>query len=80
MFCMGNFSLINLKNGQKGVIISITGGWRATKRLADLGLTPETVVEVLKKAPFSGPLLIKVRGSKLILGKGLAAKVFVRLK
>jgi Fe2+ transport system protein FeoA len=72
--------LINLKNGQKGVIISIAGGWRATKRLADLGLTPETTVEVLKKAPFSGPLLIEVRGSKLILGKGLAAKVLVRLK
>ena len=77
---MDNFPLINLENGQKGVIISIAGGFRATKRLADLGLTPDTVVEVLKKAPFSGPLRIKVRGSNLILGKGLAAKVFVRLK
>ena len=77
---MDNFPLINLENGQEGVINSIAGGFRATKRLADLGLTPDTVVEVLKKAPFSGPLLIKVRGSNLILGKGLAAKVFVRLK
>lgn len=77
---INRLSLINLKNGQKGVIISIAGGWRATKRLADLGLTPKTTVEVLKKAPFLGPLLIKVRGSKFILGKGLAAKVFVKLK
>lgn len=72
--------IIDLKKNQEAIIESVTGGWRATKRLADLGLTPETTVEVLKKAPFSGPLLIKVRGSKLILGKGLAAKVLVRLK
>jgi len=73
-------SLINIKEGQAAVIKSIAGGWMATKRLADLGLTPGTKIKVLRIAPVLGPIEIEVRGSKLVLGRGLAAKVLVTTK
>ncbi len=47
------------------------------KRLADLGLTPGTVVTVVKSAPFNGPLEITVRGSRLAIGRGMASRILV---
>lgn len=70
--------LINLKPSEIAEIISVAGGWMATKRLADLGLTPGTKVKILRKAPFWGPIEIEVRGSKLVLGRGLASKIIVK--
>jgi Fe2+ transport system protein FeoA len=69
-------SLLDLKSGEKGIVASIHAGLRATQRLSDMGLIPGTEVTVLKSAPF-GPIEIFVKGSKLAIGRGLAAKVFV---
>jgi len=69
-------SLIELKEGQKGKVVSLSAGWQAAKRLSDLGLVPETRIKILRKA-ILGPLEIEVRGSKFVLGRGLASKVLV---
>lgn len=73
-----SISLINLEENQNAIIVSIEAGSRATKRLADLGLTPNTLIKLLKKT-FFGPLEIEVRGSKLVLGRGIASKIIVKL-
>jgi len=72
--------LTDLEDGQTGIIVSIAGGKKAVKRLADLGLAKGTAVEVVRKAWFSGPVQIEVCGSKLVLGRGLASKIVVELK
>lgn len=72
--------LADLKPDQEGEIISIIGGLMAIKRLADLGLISGTSIKVIKKAPFSGPVKIEVRGSRLVLGMGLASKILVKVK
>ena len=72
--------LTSLLDGQKGIVHSIGGGRGASQRLTDLGLTPRTEVEVVKSAIFHGPLMVLVRGTKLAIGRGMAAKVFVRAK
>lgn len=72
--------LTDLDDGQTGVIVSIAGGKRAAKRLADLGLSPGTTIEVLRKAWFSGPVQIGLCGSKLVIGRGLASKIWVEMK
>jgi len=43
----------------------------------DLGLTPGTIVTVVKSAPFHGPVEVRVRGSRLALGRGMAERIFV---
>jgi ferrous iron transport protein A len=74
---MKEFSLLQAKENEKLVVVSIMGGRMATKRLADMGLVPGTKIKVLRKAIF-GPIEIEVESSKLVLGRGLAAKVFVQ--
>lgn len=76
----GNTILTDLEDGQTGIIVSVAGGRKAAKRLADLGLTPGTEIEVLRKAWFSGPVQIGICGSKLVIGRGLASKIVVDLK
>jgi len=71
-------NLTSLEKNQHAVIISITAGHKAAKRLADMGLTPNTPVMIVRKTLFCGPIEIKVRGSNLILGKGVASKILVK--
>jgi Fe2+ transport system protein FeoA/predicted transcriptional regulator len=70
--------LINLKPGEKGTVAFTLGGRGLVRRLAEMGLTPGTLVKILRSAPFHGPLEIEVRGSTLALGYGVASKVFVK--
>lgn len=72
--------LTSLLDGQKGVVSFIGGGRGASQRLADLGLTPQTELTVVKSALFHGPLMVSVRGTTLAIGRGVAARVFVRAK
>lgn len=72
--------LINLLDGQRGIVSFIEGGRGTSQRLADLGLTPGTEVKVVKCALFRGPVMISVRGTTLAIGRGLAARIFVRGK
>jgi ferrous iron transport protein A len=74
---MDTIPLTTLREGDEATIISVFGGMAASKRLADLGLTPGTILKVIKKAPLFGPIVVRARGSRLILGRGLALKVFV---
>ncbi len=72
-------SLVDLKDGQKGYIVAVTGGRMAAKRLADLGLTPGVEIKILRKSLFSGPVQVEFCGSKFLLGRGLASKIIVKV-
>ncbi len=71
----GNRLLSEMRIGDTGFVVEVAGGKRATKRLADLGLIPGTLVRVVQKTFFSGPMQIEVCGSKFAIGKGLAHKI-----
>jgi Fe2+ transport system protein FeoA len=75
---VGETSITDLKDGQTGVIISIHGGNKSTKRLADLGLKSGTEIKIVGRTLFSGPVQIEVFGSRLVLGRGLASKIMVK--
>jgi DtxR family Mn-dependent transcriptional regulator len=46
----------------------------------DMGMTPGITVTVVKSAPFHGPLEVLVRGSRLVLGNGMAKRIFVEVE
>ncbi len=69
--------ITKLRECQEATIIKIGGCHKSIKRLADLGLTPNTKVQLIRKAIFGGPVEIKAKGTNLVLGKGLAAKILV---
>ncbi|MCU0851070.1 MAG: metal-dependent transcriptional regulator [Candidatus Thermoplasmatota archaeon] len=67
-----------LKHGEKAKIVFVRGGGGVMQRLCDLGLTNGTTISLLREAPMNGPVEICVRGCKLVIGRGIAEKIFVQ--
>lgn len=81
--------LTALRDGEVGTVISVVtagfggrrgGRWGFEKRLMDMGLTPGVKVTVVKSAPFHGPVEVLVRGSRLVLGRGVAERILVEVE
>ena len=58
-------------------VLNVNAGHGAKRRLANLGVVPGTIIKKKKSAPFRGPVEIFVKGTKLVIGRGLASKIFV---
>ena len=69
--------LTECEKGEKVVVVSVNAGHKAKTRLANLGVVPGTKIMKTKNAPFKGPLEIIVKGSSLVIGRGLASKIIV---
>jgi Fe2+ transport system protein FeoA len=63
--------------GSKLFVLSVNAGMAAKRRLAHLGIVPGVKIIKKKSAPFRGPIEIIVRGTSLVLGRGLASKIIV---
>ena len=69
--------LNEVSDGGKVVITRIEGGRFARKKLMDLGMIPGVPVTIVRRAG-SNPMLLSVMGRQVVLGRGMAEKVFVR--
>ncbi len=69
--------LTECENGAELTVLSVNAGRKAKQRLAHLGIVPGVKIIKEKSAPFRGPVKIVVRGTTLVLGRGLAAKISV---
>jgi Fe2+ transport system protein FeoA len=74
----GPISLAQLAPGHRARVEAIQGGRGLVSRLAALGLVPGTLVTVLNSAG-GGPVILEVRGGRLALGRGQAARILVRV-
>ena len=70
--------LIDCGNGDELLVSRVISGHMAKRRLAHLGIVPGVKIIKKKAAPFRGPIEINVKGSSLIIGRGLAAKIMVK--
>jgi DtxR family Mn-dependent transcriptional regulator len=71
--------LSNFKPRDKTVLVKITEEKSDMLRyLASLGLMPGAIVEVQEKAPFEGPMIVKVMGATYALGRNVASVVQAR--
>ena len=68
--------LIDVPEGKTVQVIDIEGGMGVRNRLAAIGLYPGAPIKVVKSPP--GPLIVEVAGSRIALGKGMAAKIEVK--
>jgi len=73
-------SIGNLEQGQCGKISLIRGGYNVLHRLRDMGLKPGTKICAVRVTQPNGPVEVSVGTSKIVLGKGIASKVFVDLE
>ena len=70
--------LTECEKGEVVVVLSVNAGFRAKQRLANLGILPGTKITKKKDAPFRGPVELIVKGSTLVVGRGLASKITVQ--
>ena len=70
--------LMELPAGRKAVIRRLEGGRPVLSRLAAMGFTPGASISVIRNSDH-GPLLVSLRGSRVALGQGEAAHIFVSL-
>ena len=69
-------SLAGVKPGKRVFIIGLAAGEGLRGRLAAMGLVPGTQVEVITNSA-QGPFIISVKGSRIVLGHGMAQKIMV---
>lgn len=69
--------LASLKKGTHGVIAKIDTDKKTAQRLREMGLTEGTEVTLTQSAPFTGPIELAVRGTRLAIGRKLALKILV---
>ncbi|MFX1274095.1 MAG: ferrous iron transport protein A [Promethearchaeota archaeon] len=70
--------LTECSKNEKITVISVNAGYKAKNRLANLGIVPGVKIIKKKTAPFKGPIEIFVKGTSLVLGRGLASKILVK--
>lgn len=70
-------TLKSLSNGRAGVVerIELTGATK--RRLIEMGITPGTRVDVLKRAPLGDPMEILLRGYTLTIRGADAENILV---
>jgi Fe2+ transport system protein FeoA len=64
--------------GETVEVVSVNAGFNARRRLYNLGIYPGSIIQKKMDAPFRGPLQVIVKGTNIVLGRGLASKIFVR--
>lgn len=71
--------LSELKKGDRGRVVKISGGGSVPQRLMDMGLIAGSEVEMQQVAPLGDPIEIRVKGYNLSLRKSEAASITVEL-
>ena len=72
-------TLMSLDAGEKGVIVKVTDEREdILQYLAKLGLIPGALVEVDEKAPFNGPIMVRVGNANYALGRNVASVIWVK--
>ena len=67
--------LTMLSPGRRGRVIAMHGGYGLKHRLAEMGLSVGT--ELLLVRFGGGPVVVEVRGTRLMLGYGMAHRIIV---
>jgi Fe2+ transport system protein FeoA len=68
--------LSTVRSGEKVKIVKIEAGRGLNSRLVSMGLVPNTQITVINSVDH-GPLVIMVKESKIMLGRGMANKITV---
>ena len=73
-------TLLDIETGEKCIVQKVKRGSSASKRLAEMGISRGTVIEVERVAPLGDPIEIKVKGYHLSIRKNEAVNIIVEQK
>jgi len=69
-------NLAGMPPGSRVRIVSLYGGRELQRRLMEMGLVPGSLAEVVSNNN-RGPVIIRVRGVMIALGRGMASRIIV---
>ncbi len=72
-------NLTNINVGCYAEILGISGGEGLRDKVLSLGLLPGKTIQVISNRK-RGPVIIKINGTRLILGRGMSEKIQVSLR
>ena len=72
-------ALGQMKAGQSGTVVAVSGGRGVTNRLSVLGIRPGKRITKVSSIFMRGPVTVQVDSSQVALGFGMASKVIVEL-
>jgi Fe2+ transport system protein FeoA len=72
--------LSELKPGQRGRIIKISGGGSIRRRILDMGVIKGANIEMERIAPLGDPIEVKIKGYHLSLRKEEASDIHVEIE
>lgn len=73
----GGTPLPQVPVGREVELVAVHGGRRLVHRLAEMGLARGAHFEVVRTGPI-GPVIISLKGTRLMLGRGLVGRILVR--
>lgn len=68
--------IVFAKVGETVTVDNIQSGEHLRHRLAEIGITQGTTLTIIRNQA-RGPIVVKVKGSNIILGTGMSFKIFV---
>lgn len=68
-----------MKAGEAGIITHIQGGHGVRHHLDSLGVRINKKVDKISHMLMKGPVTIRIDNSKIAIGRGMAAKIFVEV-
>lgn len=70
--------LSSLSIGEKGIVKNLKSEGLIRRRLLDLGLVNNTIVEPLHKSPFGDPVAYLIRGAVIALRSEVASTILIK--
>jgi Fe2+ transport system protein FeoA len=74
---VNKMSLSEIEPGKSAVVESILGGKKLRQKLVNLGMIPGAIVQVVR-ANRMGPMVLYVQGSQIMIGQGMAKRIYVK--
>ena len=69
--------LTQIKKEQEAIVREIQGGWGVRQRLNQMGIHPGDKLYVKRSSTMKSPVLIRIHGTEVAVGLGIAQKVMV---
>ena len=69
--------LSKIAEGQTVKLIEVNAGRGLKMRLASMGILPQVTLTVVNNR-HPGPFMVSVKGTKIMLGRGMAEKILVK--
>ena len=72
-------SAAEMRPGQTGIVVDLSGGHGMTRRMQAMGVRPGVLVTKLSSQPFRGPVSLQVGATQVAVGYGLARRIMVEV-